>query len=124
MLPLQTHPMTKTILRTALLVVLGTVGCTSRTTAIRDIIESPNDYLTTEVTIEGRVTASKSVPLTTIGVFWLNDGTAEIPILPLGAVPANEQIVRVTGVVSDLATVMGVGVALHLRETERTVVEQ
>lgn len=108
----------------ALIVLLVSAGCSSQTTAVRDIMDNPNDYVTTEVTIEGRVTSSKSIPLTTIGVFWLNDGTAEIPVLPLGAVPANEQVVRVTGVVSDLATVMGFGIAVHLRETGRMVVEQ
>ncbi len=110
------------VIAPVLIVALSACGCSSAVTSIETILENTNEYVNQEVTIEGRVTSARSVPLTSIGLFWLHDGTGELAILPIGEVPAVESQLRVTGVVANVLSVQGLGVALHLRETSRTVV--
>lgn len=99
----------------------NTSTCSS-STEIRELIAKPQDYMGREVTVAGRVTSVREIPVVNVGLFWLHDGTGEIPVLPLGALPAIESRLRVTGSVAEV-NIGGFAVGLHIRETQRTIIQ-
>lgn len=86
-------------------------------TKVRDVLEHPERYVGTEITLSGKVTNVK-VPLL-LGIYWLEDGTGEIPVITQGQAPLNAAKIRLLGRVEYLATFRATSIGLHVAELQR-----
>ena len=100
------------------LVVLLLSGCAlSRHPRIADLKYDPGRYQNHSVTIDGVVTSSWGVPLLPFKLYKVDDGTGEVTVVAQGGrVPSKGARVSVRGRVSDIATLGGQAVGLHLEQ--------
>ena len=115
--------MPRWVSRSAAMVALGVLlsGCslTARRASVAEIRHNPGRYHDRTVSIEGVVTSAWNVPLMPVRVYKVSDGTDEITVVSQDdRVPARGARVRVKGRVSDVATIGGRSIGLHLRETD------
>ena len=116
--------MTRTLLSrltafVALTLVLGIAGCAARRPSIAELKFNPGRYQDRNVSVEGVVTSSWNVPLVPVKLYKLDDGTGEVTVVANnGRIPTKGARVRVTGRVSDVATLGGQAVGLHIQQRD------
>ena len=96
-------------------------GCalTARRTTVQELKYNPGRYHDRTVAIDGVVTSSWGVPLVPFKLYKVDDGTGEMTVVARGGrTPTRGAHVRVTGRVSDVATIGGSSVGLHLEERD------
>ena len=96
-------------------------GCalTARRTTVQELKYNPGRYQDRTVAIDGVVTSSWGVPLVPFKLYKVDDGTGEMTVVARsGRTPTRGAHVRVTGRVSDVATIGGSSVGLHLEERD------
>ena len=113
----------KKFLRLGLLIWLAAlVGCASLSigyTQISEITAAPASFEGKEIKIKGKVKSLTKIPLLEIGMFTLDDGTGEILVIPAGTMPAEQEIVVISGRVESLAIIGGKSIGVHIKETKR-----
>jgi hypothetical protein len=96
-------------------------GCAlmTRRTTVQELKYNPGRYYDRTVAIDGVVTSSWGVPLVPFKLYKVDDGTGEMTVVARGGrTPTRGSHVRVTGRVSDVATIGGASVGLHLEERD------
>lgn len=108
----------------AVLLLIGVlvVGCSSRT-KISKILNNPDSYLNKDVTIAGVVTKTYAVNLiiTQAGAYQLDDGSGQIWVITHTSVPKEGSKVGLKGTVSDKIDLLGLAVAVVVKEKERRI---
>lgn len=116
-LPARTLP----VLALALALVVG-AGCATRARSIEDLSRNPGRYYDKTVTVEGTVTSSWGVPMMSLQVYRISDGTGELTVLSQrNRVPGRGARVRVTGEVDEVAMLGGRSIGLHIKERRVSV---
>ena len=115
--------MRKTLVRvtTAAALALTLSGCALgvRNARVADLKYNPGRYYDKTVAIDGVVTSSWGVPLMPFKMYKVDDGTGEVTIVAQdGRTPTKGAHVRVKGKVSELATLGGQSLGLHIRQTD------
>jgi hypothetical protein len=104
----------------ALLTLVGMFsGCalTMRRTSVAELKYNAARYQNKTVTIDGVVTSSWGLPLVPFKLYKVDDGTGEMTVVAQnGRVPNKGARVRVKGRVSDIATLGGQSLGLHLEQ--------
>jgi hypothetical protein len=86
--------------------------------SVAELKYNPGRYQDRTVAIDGVVTSSWGVPVLPFRLYRVNDGTGEVAVVSQGGrVPSKGAHVRVKGRVSDVATIGGQAVGLHLEQT-------
>ena len=107
-------------LSVALLGALLIAGCAARGVKIAELKDQPGKYERHSVSVEGTVTSSWGIPMVPFQLYKVEDGTGEITILSKTSRPPGKgQRVRVKGRVSEVATLGGRSIGLHLEEEDR-----
>jgi hypothetical protein len=109
--------------RLAIVIVIGALlsGCALavRRPSVAELKYNPGRYQDRTVAIEGVVTSSWGVPLMPVRLYRVNDGTGEVTVLSQsGRVPTRGARVQVKGRVSDIATLGGQAIGLHIQQTD------
>jgi hypothetical protein len=106
----------------ALLALVGMVsGCalTARRTSVAELKYNAARYQNKTVSIDGVVTSSWGLPLVPFKLYKVDDGTGEMTVVAQnGRVPNKGARVRVKGRVSDIATLGGQSLGLHLEQRD------
>jgi hypothetical protein len=103
----------------ALTAVLGGCALGVRNARVADLQHNPGRYYDKTVAIDGVVTTAWGVPLMPFKVYKVDDGTGEVTVVAQdGRTPSRGARVRVKGKVSELATLGGQSIGLHLRQTD------
>jgi len=90
-----------------------------RSPTVAELKYNPGRYQDRTVAINGVVTSSWGVPLMPFRLYRVDDGTGEVTVVSQGGrVPSKGARVRVKGRVSDIATVGGQAVGLHLEQKD------
>jgi hypothetical protein len=115
--------MTKLLARFAApLAVAATLsGCAlaMRSPSVAELKYNPGRYHDRTVAISGVVTSSWGVPLVPFKLYKVNDGTGEVTVVANdGRVPSRGSRVRVKGRVSEVATLGGQALGLHIRQRD------
>jgi hypothetical protein len=115
------RPTTGTTFRlTALVaVLLSAGGCALavRHVSVADVRQHPDRYYGRMVEVRGRVTSAWGVSVAPVAIYRIDDGTGELTVVAQGGlIPTRGSRVEVRGRVSDVATVGGQAVGLHLRQ--------
>ncbi|CAN5413740.1 hypothetical protein BH23ACI1_BH23ACI1_11080 [soil metagenome] len=115
--------MTRSISRLAAALVVGAMlsGCALavRRPSVAELKYNPARYHDRTVAIEGVVTSSWGIPLLPLRLYKVDDGTGEVTVVSQGGrVPTRGARVRVKGRVSELATLGGQAVGLHIQQTD------
>ena len=109
--------------RLAIVIVMGALlsGCALgvRRPSVAELKYNPGRYQDRTVAIEGVVTSSWGVPLMPVRLYRVNDGTGEVTVLSQGGrVPTRGARVQVKGRVSEVATLGGQAIGLHIQQTD------
>ena len=98
---------------------LALSGCaTLRSPSIAELKFNPGRYQNKTVSVNGVVTSSWGLPLLPFKLYKVDDGTGEMTVVSQsGRTPTKGARVRVKGRVSDVATLGGQSVGLHLEQT-------
>jgi hypothetical protein len=108
-------------LATPLVLAAMVSGCAlaTRRPSIAELKYNPGRYQDKTVAIEGVVTSSWGVPVVPFRLYKVDDGTGEVTVVSQsGRVPTRGAHVRVKGRVSELATLGGGAVGLHIQQTD------
>ncbi len=95
-------------------------GCATafRSPSIAELKYNPGRYQNKTVSVNGVVTSSWGLPLVPFKLYKVDDGTGELTVVSQsGRTPTKGSRVRVKGRVSDVATLGGQAVGLHLEQT-------
>jgi hypothetical protein len=88
-----------------------------RRPSVAELKYNPARYHDRTVAIDGVVTSSWGLPLVPFKMYKVNDGTGEVTVVAnSGRVPARGARVRVKGRVSEIATLGGQPVGLHIQQ--------
>ena len=102
-----------------LTLVLVIAACAARRPSIAELKFDPGRYQDHTVSVEGVVTSSWNVPLVPFKLYRINDGTGEVTVVAnSGRVPTKGARVRVKGRVSDIATLGGQALGLHIQQRD------
>ena len=94
-------------------------ACAARRPSIAELKFDPGRYQDHTVSVEGVVTSSWNVPLVPFKLYRINDGTGEVTVVAnSGRVPTKGARVRVKGRVSDIATLGGQALGLHIQQRD------
>jgi hypothetical protein len=115
--------MPRTFFRLAAILAVAALlsGCalTMRRPSVAELQHNPGRYYDRTVAIEGVVTSSWGLPLMPVRLYKVSDGTGEMTVLSQGGrVPARGARVRVKGRVSEVATLGGRPLGLHIQQTD------
>jgi hypothetical protein len=103
----------------SLAAVLSGCALAVRHPSIAELKYNPGRYQDRTVSIDGVVTSSWGVPLVPLRLYKVNDGTGEVTVVANnGRVPSKGARVRVKGRVSDVATLGGQAVGLHIQQKD------
>ena len=103
----------------ALVAMLSGCALAVRRPSVAELKYNPGRYHDRTVAIDGVVTSSWSVPLVPFRMYKVDDGTGEVTVLANdGRVPTRGARVRVKGKVSELATLGGQALGLHIRQRD------
>jgi hypothetical protein len=105
----------KKMVTAALIVFMA--GCAGSRVKVSDLTADPQKYNEKVVTVSGKVTQTFSIPLLSIGVAEINDGTGDIWVRPAGRTFFEGQKVTVKGTLK-------IGFALGTRTFGYIVVEE
>ena len=87
--------------------------------SVAELKGNPGRYQDRTVAIDGIVTSSWGVPLMPFKLYKVDDGTGEMTVLAQnGRTPTRGAHVRVKGRVSDVATLGGRSIGLHLEQRD------
>ena len=87
--------------------------------SVAELKYNPGRYQDRTVAIDGVVTSSWSVPLLPFRLYKVDDGTGEVTVVSqIGRVPTRGAHVRVKGRVSDVATIGGRAIGLHIEQRD------
>lgn len=90
-----------------------------RSPSIAELKFNPGRYHDRTVAIDGIVTSSWGVPLVPLKLYKVDDGTGEVTVVAQdGRVPTKGARVRVKGRVSEVATLGGQAVGLHIQQRD------
>lgn len=93
-------------------------GCAART-SVAELKYNPGRYQDKNVSIDGVVTSSFSIPLVPFRFYRVDDGTGEVTVVAENQrVPTKGARVRVSGRVNEVATFGGQSIGLHIRQTD------
>ena len=88
-----------------------------RRPSVAELKYNPARYHDRTVAIEGVVTSSWGLPLVPFKLYKVDDGTGEVTVVANdGRIPTKGARVRVKGRVSEVATLGGQAVGLHLQQ--------
>lgn len=107
----------RTLAATALVASLG-CDVLRRPTPIRDIVQKPRQFVEHEVMVRGTVTNAVRLPFLP-GLYWIDDGTGQIPVLTEGPAPLSATKLRVIGRVEYVVAVGALPIGLHISEKRR-----
>jgi hypothetical protein len=115
--------MSRATLRLTAALVMGMMvsGCAlaTRRPSVAELKYNPARYHDRMVSIEGVVTSSWGLPLVPVRLYKVDDGTGEVTILSQGGrVPTKGARVQVRGRVSEIATLGGQAVGLHIQQKD------
>lgn len=103
----------------ALGVVLLLSACAVKRPSVAELKFNPARYHDRTVAIEGVVTSSWGLPLVPFKLYRIDDGTGELTVVANdGRVPTRGSRVRVKGRVSEVATLGGQAVGLHIQQRD------
>src|SRR5260221_13649433 len=104
----------------AVAALIGAVACDAvrRPTPIHDIVQKPQQFIEREVMVRGTVTNGVKLPFLP-GVYWIDDGTGQIPVLTNHQAPLGATKLRVVGRVEYVAALGATPIGLHISETRR-----
>ncbi len=103
----------------ALAVMLSGCALAMRRPSIAELKYNPGRYQDRTVAVDGVVTSSWNVPLVPFKLYKVNDGTGEVTVVASnGRVPTKGARVRVKGRVSDVATLGGQAIGLHIQQRD------
>ena len=103
----------------ALTVMLSGCALAMRRPSIAELKYNPGRYQDRTVAVDGVVTSSWNVPLVPFKLYKVNDGTGEVTVVASnGRVPTKGARVRVKGRVSDVATLGGQAIGLHIQQRD------
>jgi DNA/RNA endonuclease YhcR with UshA esterase domain len=103
----------------ALAFVVLAAACAARTPSIAELKFNPGRYQDRTVAVEGVVTSSWNVPLVPFKLYRLDDGTGQVTVVANdGRVPTKGARVRVKGRVSEVATLGGQALGLHIQQRD------
>ena len=113
----------RTIHRLVAVLALGALlsGCalTTRRPSVAELQSNPGRFHDRTVSIDGIVTSAWSVPLMPVRFYKVSDGTGEVTVLSQGGrVPTRGAHVKVKGRVSEVATLGGRALGLHIQQTD------
>ena len=90
-------------------------GCAARGVRIADLRDQPGRYDNKSVSVSGTVTDSWGVPLVPFQMYRVDDGSGEITVVSSSSRPPSKgQQVKVKGKVSEVATLAGRSIGLHI----------
>jgi hypothetical protein len=88
-----------------------------RSPRIGELRANPSRYYNKTVSVDGIVTSSWGIPLLPYRLYKIDDGSGELTVVSNGGrIPTKGAHVRVKGRVSDVATLGGTAVGLHLQQ--------
>jgi hypothetical protein len=96
-------------------------GCalTANRTSVAELKYNAARYQNKTVSIDGVVTSSWGLPLLPFKLYKVDDGTGEMTVISQnGQVPGKGARVRVKGRVSDVATLGGQSLGLHMEQRD------
>jgi hypothetical protein len=100
------------------LVAAAASACAARAPQIADIRFNPGRYVDHRVTVEGTVTSAWRVPFIDFGLYKVRDASGDVTVISHARrTPSTGALVRVTGVVRDVATI-GQPIGLHIQERD------
>ncbi|MGH9370629.1 MAG: hypothetical protein ACRD15_03770 [Vicinamibacterales bacterium] len=103
----------------ALAAMLSGCALAVRRPSVAELKYNPGRYHDRTVAIDGVVTSSWGVPLVPFKMYRVNDGTGEVTVVATnGRVPSRGAQVRVKGRVSDVATLGGQAIGLHIQQRD------
>src|SRR5688572_32860611 len=104
---------------TALVATLSGCALAGGRTQVADLKYNPGRYYDQTVAVDGVVTSSWGLPLVPFKFYKVDDGTGEMTVLSQnGQVPGKGAHVRVKGRVSDVATLGGQSLGLHMEQRD------
>jgi hypothetical protein len=90
-----------------------------RRPSIAELKYNPGRYQDRTVSVDGVVTSAWNVPLVPFKLYKVSDGTGEVTVVSNnGRVPTRGAHVRVKGRVSDVATLGGQAIGLHIEQRD------
>ncbi|HEY8549044.1 MAG TPA: hypothetical protein VIL35_03730 [Vicinamibacterales bacterium] len=102
----------------AVAVAVALTACATRAPNIADLRQDPGRYMDRNVTVEGRVSSSWSIPLVQFGLYKVEDETGEVTVVSRSRrTPGKGARVRVTGRLTDVAS-FGQSLGLHIQERD------
>jgi hypothetical protein len=115
--------MPRSISRLVAALIVGAMlsGCALavRRPSVAELKYNPGRYHDRTVSIEGVVTSSWGLPLVPLRLYKVDDGTGEMTVVSQGGrVPTKGARVKVKGRVSEVATLGGQSVGLHIQQTD------
>lgn len=114
--------MTRIRFSAALIAALLLSACAARTIRIADLKDRPGHYGDHTVSVHGVVTSSWGVPLSPVQFYNVDDGSGEMTVLARsGRLPAKGTHVKVSGRISEIASLGSRSVGLHLEERDRHI---
>ena len=96
-------------------------GCAlaTRNPSVAELKYNPGRYNDRNVAIDGVVTSAWGLPLVPFKMYKVSDGTGEVTVVANeGRVPSKGARVRVKGRVSDVATLGGQALGLHIQQRD------
>jgi hypothetical protein len=109
-------------LSVALVAALVIGGCAARGVRIAELRDQPGRYDNKSVSVSGTVTDSWGIPLFPFQLYRVDDGSGEITVVSSSSrAPIKGQEVKVKGRVSEVATLAGRSVGLHIEEQDRSI---
>jgi hypothetical protein len=112
-------PITRLVALLALAGMLSGCALAVRRTSVAELKYNAARYQNKTVSIDGVVTSSWGLPLVPFKLYKVDDGTGEMTVVAHdGRVPNKGARVRVKGRVSDIATLGGQSLGLHLNQRD------
>jgi hypothetical protein len=103
----------------ALAVILSGCALAVRSPSVAELKYNPGRYHDRTVAINGVVTSSWGLPLVPFKLYKVSDGTGEVTVVANeGRVPTKGARVRVKGRVSEVATLGGQALGLHIQQRD------
>lgn len=104
------------------LMALALAGCAARGVQVAQLKNQPTRYHDRTVRISGVVNNSWGIPLIPFQFYSVDDGTGQITVLShAGRAPVKGTRVEVKGKVTELATLGGQALGLHIEESNRKI---
>jgi hypothetical protein len=112
-------PITRLVALLALVGLCSGCALTARRATVAELKYNAARYQNKTVSIDGVVTSSWGLPLVPFKLYKVDDGTGEMTVVSQsGRVPNKGARVRVRGRISDIATLGGQSLGLHMEQRD------